>query len=77
MPVALLVGLLRTRLHRSAVADLVVELGAVSEPRQFRDAIARTLGDPSLELAFWLPYDERYVDPDGNAFMLAQQLKTQ
>ncbi len=35
---------------------------------QVRDAIARTLGDTSLELAFWLPEGERYVDPDGTAF---------
>ncbi len=67
MPLAFLVGLLRTRLHRSAVADLIVELGSVPPPAQARDAIARTLGDTSLELAFWLPEDERYVDPDGNA----------
>ena len=67
VPLAFLVGLLRTRLHRSAVADLVVELGSLPRPSQVRDAIARTLGDPSLELAFWLPEDERYVDADGNA----------
>lgn len=67
IPVAFLVGLLRTRLHRSAVADLVVELGSLPPPVKLRDAIARTLGDESLELAFWLPADGRYVDPDGNA----------
>jgi signal transduction histidine kinase len=30
-----------------------------------RDAIARTLGDPSLEVAFWLSEEGRYVDPAG------------
>ena len=45
MPLAFLAGLLRTRLHRSAVADLVVELGSLPPPAQVRDAIARTLGD--------------------------------
>jgi signal transduction histidine kinase len=68
IPVAFLVGLLRTRLHRSAVADLVVELQSLPPPAHLRDAIARTLGDPSLELAFWLPDGERYVDASGNAF---------
>ena len=66
VPVAFLLGLLRTRLQRSGVADLVVELGSVSRPEEVRDAISRALGDPSLELAFWLPADERYVDPRGS-----------
>ena len=66
VPVAFLVGLLRTRLHRSVVADLVVELGSLVPPAEVRDAIARTLDDPSLELAFWVPEDEHYVDVEGN-----------
>ena len=32
---------------------------------QVRDAIARTLRDESLQLAFWLPDRGRYVGPDG------------
>jgi signal transduction histidine kinase len=66
IPVALLVGLLRTRLQRSAVADLVVKLNAAPDPAQLRDAIARTLRDDSLELALWLPELERYVNLEGN-----------
>jgi signal transduction histidine kinase len=73
IPIAFLVGLLRTRLHRSAVADLVVELGSLPSPAQLRDAIARCLGDPSLELAFWLAHDERYVDSDGHALDPAER----
>ena len=65
IPVAFLVGLLRTRLHRSAVADLVVALHGPLTPTQVRDAIAGTLRDESLELAFWLPDRECYVGPDG------------
>jgi signal transduction histidine kinase len=53
--VAVLVGLLQDRLARTAVADLVIDLrrdaAAIgSEPRRLRDALARALGDPSLEL---------------------------
>ena len=66
VPAAFLFGLLRTRLQRAGVAGLVVELGAVSRPDEVRDAISRALGDPSLELGFWLPADERYVDPRGS-----------
>ena len=67
VPVAFLVGLLRTRLQRSGVADLVVELGSLPPPGRVRDAIAHALGDRSLELGFWLPAEHRYVDADGHA----------
>ena len=33
---------------------------ALSE--EIRDVLARTLGDPSLELRFWLPTPDRYID---------------
>jgi signal transduction histidine kinase len=65
IPVAFLVGLLRMRLHRGAVAGLVVELGSLPSPVRLRAAIARCLGDRSLGLAFWLPGEGRYVDADG------------
>jgi signal transduction histidine kinase len=66
IPVAFLVGLLRTKLQRAGVAGLVVELGAIQRPDDIRDALARALADPSLEVAFWLPADQRYVDPRGS-----------
>jgi DNA-binding CsgD family transcriptional regulator len=65
IPIAFLVGVLRTRLQRAAVGDLVVELGDVASATGVRDALAKTLGDPSLELAFWLPGKKRYVDLNG------------
>jgi signal transduction histidine kinase len=64
MPVALAAGLLWARSARSAAADLVVELEH-TPPGSVRDALARTLGDPSLELALWLPERAAYVDADG------------
>jgi signal transduction histidine kinase len=67
IPLAFLGGLLRTRLHRSAVADLVLELDSLPSPAKLEAALARCLGDPSLEVAFWLPDAHRYVDADGNA----------
>ena len=51
--VAVLVGLLQDRLAREAVADLVVQLEGVphgGDPRRIRDALARALRDPTLEL---------------------------
>jgi signal transduction histidine kinase len=64
-PVAFLAGLLYARLARSALGDLVVELHADLAPADLRDALARTLRDPSLELAYWLPDFHTYVDVDG------------
>ena len=65
VPFAFLAGLLRTRLGRSAVAELVVELGETTEPGGVRDALARALHDPSLSVAYWLPDRRGYVDVDG------------
>jgi hypothetical protein len=70
IPAAFLTGLLRSQLQCAAVGDLVVELSEVGSPAQVRDALARTLGDPSLELAFWLPGKKRYVDPNGKPVTL-------
>jgi hypothetical protein len=54
-PLAFLAGLLSTRLHRGAIAQLVIELGAAPSPSHVREPIRRALADPSLEIAFWLP----------------------
>jgi signal transduction histidine kinase len=64
IPVALAVGLIWEGGGRSAVAGLVVALER-TPPGAVRDALARTLGDPSLELALWLPERETYVDAQG------------
>jgi signal transduction histidine kinase len=59
VPFAFLFGLLRTSLARA---------GAVSEVlagADVREALASGLGDPSLELAYWLPDRKVYVDRAG------------
>lgn len=66
VPIAYLVGLFRTRLGRVGVSDLIVELGRGVEPGRLRDAIARSLRDPSLELGYWIRDPDEYVDVDGN-----------
>jgi signal transduction histidine kinase len=64
--VGVLIGMLRTRQHHSAVADLMVKLRAQPGPEELRALLARTLGDPSLELAYWLPDRREYVDAAGS-----------
>jgi signal transduction histidine kinase len=64
-----LVGLLRTGIVRSAVGDLVVELGAgTHEPGELADALAERLKDPTLQVAYRV--GEGYIDDDGRPFDL-------
>jgi len=64
LPIALLAGLLRARLARVQVGDLIVHL----ETTPFdgiRDELAAALDDPTLELGLWLPERREYVDAGG------------
>lgn len=65
LPVGFLVGLLRSQLDRSLVGDLLVELKGAMPHGRLRQSLAKALGDPTLELAFWLPEPARYVDEEG------------
>lgn len=64
LPIGLVAGLLRAQLARAGVGDLVVELEH-ARPQDLRDALARSLGDPTLEVVFWLPDGETYADAAG------------
>ncbi|MFC6063526.1 sensor histidine kinase [Streptomyces ochraceiscleroticus] len=71
-PVALAGGLVRVRMARVRVADLVVRLEESAEPEAVRAAIAEALGDPALELWFPRPPTEGhpgagYLRTDGAA----------
>jgi signal transduction histidine kinase len=72
-PVAFLIGLLHSRLARSAVGDLMVELGADHATADLRDSLARTLRDPSLTLAYWLPQFQSWADVDGRPVELPSE----
>ena len=66
IPLGFLVGILRTNLSRSgAVAELIDELSRSHEPGRVRKALRQAVGDPSLELAYWLGDLHVYVDADG------------
>ncbi|WP_229844513.1 sensor histidine kinase [Streptomyces cinnamoneus] len=65
VPLAFLVGLLRMRLRRSAVGNVVIEVGADPTPRRLQDVLGRLLGDPSLRLGLWADEARAYLDPDG------------
>ncbi|WP_239331371.1 sensor histidine kinase [Frankia sp. CiP3] len=65
LPLGFLAGVLRVRLGRTAVGDL---LAGLTEPRpaaELRGALARALGDPSLQVAYWHADADEFVDADG------------
>jgi signal transduction histidine kinase len=65
VPLAFLAGLVRARIARLTVGELLVELRQSRAPGALREALARVLHDPSLEIAYWLPEHGIYVDVDG------------
>jgi signal transduction histidine kinase len=70
VPLAVLAVVLQRRLARTAVAGLVVELGDQPQHINLRDALSRALGDPTLELAYWVPSVSAYVDAEGGSVEL-------
>ncbi|MGH8893352.1 MAG: sensor histidine kinase [Actinomycetes bacterium] len=64
--VAIVVGLLRLHAARSAVADLVTDLGDDAPPAELGAALRRALGDPSLVLYPWSPAAGGYLDEGGS-----------
>jgi signal transduction histidine kinase len=55
------------RRARAAMAALVVEMGESPPPAALRDVLARSLGDPDLEVAYPLADPGRLVDATGTA----------
>ena len=64
LPLAMLWGLLRARLARVHVGELVVHLEE-THVDGLRDEISLALEDPTLELGLWIPDRGIYVDSDG------------
>jgi signal transduction histidine kinase len=71
MPYLFLASFVRARIFQTgAVGDLIARLGEAPRPGELRHALAEALGDPSVELVYWLPEDERFVDARGAPFEL-------
>jgi signal transduction histidine kinase len=66
VPYLFLAGLARGRMLRGrGLGRLVRRLGTSLERGELRAALAEALGDPSVELAYWLPDSRQYVDAEG------------
>ena len=66
LPLAFLVGLARSKLIRGqALGRMLERVAHETDPVKMQEAVAEALGDPSVELAFWLPDTRQYVDARG------------
>ncbi len=65
----LLAGLLVAPWRQTAVTDLVVELGE-ARSGTLRGQLSQALGDPSLEIGYWLPDRAVFVDAEGRVLAL-------
>ena len=63
-------GVVRASRARASVARLVVELAESSEPGRARDALARALGDPGLQLAYRPTGGGGWIDAHGRPVAL-------
>jgi signal transduction histidine kinase len=55
----------RTRVQRRAVARIATSLGQAPRPGSLQAALAQAVGDPGLQIAYWLPDSQRHVDANG------------
>ena len=65
----LLAGLLVAPWRQTAVTDLVVELGE-ARSGTLRGQLSQALGDPSLEIGYWLSDRAVFVDAEGHVLSL-------
>ena len=70
LAIGLFADLLWGRWAQAAVAGLVVDLGEPAAGGTLRHRLARTLGDPTLVVGYWLPEPEGYVDETGRPLVL-------
>jgi signal transduction histidine kinase len=74
VPWVFLIGLARSRVVRAgAVSDLLLRLGEAPGTGTLGYRLRDALGDPSLELVFWLDDKARWVDSDGHQIELPRE----
>jgi signal transduction histidine kinase len=56
---------IRTRSQRRAVARIATNLGQAPPPGSLQAGLAQAVGDPELQITYWLPDAEHYVDATG------------
>jgi PAS domain S-box-containing protein len=76
VPLGFLSGLLHTRLARSGVARLLLDMPDEPTPGEAQAAIRRLLQDPTLELVLWHDERQAYLDSSGTAVDLGASTAT-
>ncbi|MFI5291472.1 MAG: adenylate/guanylate cyclase domain-containing protein [Candidatus Limnocylindrales bacterium] len=65
VPIALLIGFVRARLDRTAVAELTLALGRAATPDEVERSLRTTLHDRSLQVLVWSDAGDGYRDGQG------------
>ena len=76
VPVFFLLGLLRASLARMGVTKLLVDVPEERTLEETQAVLRRILHDPSLELAYWVPDREAYVDASWRPYQLPEANET-
>jgi len=63
----LISGVGRARAERRAVARIAASLDQAPAPGSLQSALAAALHDPGLQIAYWLPGAQSYIDASGRA----------
>jgi signal transduction histidine kinase len=66
-PALFVISAVRARTAGGALGTAIVDLEPGASPGRLRDALARALGDSTLQLAFGLPDGTGYLDTSGQA----------
>jgi signal transduction histidine kinase len=66
-PVLFVISTVRARTAGGALGTAIVDLGPGASPARLREALARALGDSTLQLAFRRPDGSGYLDTAGRA----------
>ena len=72
LPAAIAMSVLRSRMARGSVADLVIELGDTPSPARLRDALASALRDPTTRILNWSDAVSAFVEADGSPTKLPE-----
>jgi signal transduction histidine kinase len=65
LAIGLISGVARARAERRAVARIAARLDEAPAPGSLQSALAAALHDPALQIAYWLPGRQRFVDASG------------